>query len=53
MHVLRFGTPSTVIMQAEHRPIAQKKPRGLWYFMLLLKIRSPLAYSAAATVSFR
>jgi hypothetical protein len=35
--------PSTVIMQAEQRPMPQKNPLGRWYFMLRLKIRNPFA----------
>jgi hypothetical protein len=30
-------------MQAEQRPMAQKKPLGRWYFMLRLNIRKPFA----------
>jgi hypothetical protein len=33
-HVITFGTPSTVMRHDEHRPIAQKNPRGLSSLML-------------------
>ena len=51
-HVRIFGSPSTVIIQEAHFPIAQKKPLGRWYLKLLLNILNPAAYSAEATVSF-
>jgi len=51
IHVLTFGTPSTLIRQEEHLPIPQKKPRGLSYFKLVLSFLTPAACKADAMVS--
>ena len=47
--VLVFGTPSTIIIQSVHLPIAQKIPRFSFFFAVRRNERIPAFISAAAT----
>ena len=51
MQVRTLGTPSTFIKQLGQLPDTHMRPRGRWYLKLRVKVRTPAAYRAEATVS--